>query len=82
MEFLEVLLGTICTTEQAKNELGREQLEYNGTHGVVTTGIESAPVDIILRGISALPSSLQVCIALDAKSQSWAGPSLFVCLPN
>lgn len=82
MEFLKALLGTVCITEQAENEHRREQLEYNSAHGVVMTGFESALVDDILRGIYALSSPLQVRTASDAKSRSWEGPSMFVCLPN
>lgn len=82
MNFLGVLLGTIYTIAQAENELGREQLEYSGTHGVVTTGFESAPVDNISRGIFAVSNPSGVRTVSNAKSWSWAGPSLFVCLPN
>jgi hypothetical protein len=75
-------MGTVCITEQAENEHGREQLEHNRTHGVVMAGFESALVDDILRGISALSNPVQVRTASDTKSRSWEGPSLFVCLPN
>ena len=81
-ELFKALLWTVCITERPKNEHGREQLEHNGTHGVVMTGFESALVDDALRGISALSSPLQVRTVSDAKSRSWEGPSLFVCLPN
>ena len=81
-ELFKALLWTVCITERPKNEHGREQLEYNGTHGVVMTGFESALVDDALRGISALSSPLQLRRVSDVKSRSWEGPSLFVCLPN
>ena len=82
MQPLKALLGTVCITEKAENEHGREQLEYNSTHGVLMTEFESALVDDALRGISALSTPLQVRTVSDTKSRLWEGPSLFVCLPN
>jgi len=77
MEFLKALLGTVCITEQAENEHGLEQLEYNGTHGVVTTGFESALVDNILWSITA-PSI--PCRLVQPQTRSAGRGRVQVCL--